>query len=81
MNKNKKNTILFLAIVVLCLTVVIVMNIVLNISEQTQPAAPKYQPPAREPIQQQEAQPVTTQEPPPAQPEYEATVSNGTILF
>ncbi len=57
------------------------MNIVLNISEQTQPAAPKYQPPAREPIQQQEAQPVTTQEPPPAQPEYEATVSNGTILF
>lgn len=81
MNKNKKNTILFLGIVVLCLTVVIVMNIVLNISEETQPAAPKYESPARERIQQQEAQPVILQESQPAQPEYEATVSNGTILF
>jgi len=80
---NKKNTILFGGIVVLCLTVVIVMNIVLNISEQKQPAAPMYEPPARESIQQQEAQPVTPREPQPEEPEpeYEATVSNGTILF
>lgn len=81
MNRNKKITILFFGIVVLCLTVVIVMNIVLNISEKTQPAAPKYEPPERERIQNQGAQPVIPQEPHPAQPEYEAAVSNGTILF
>lgn len=57
------------------------MNIALKIFEEKAPAEPVYKPPVREPIQQPEAQPVISETSPPAQPEYEAAVGNGTILF
>jgi len=57
------------------------MNIVLNISEEKASEQPFYKPPARTSLQQHEAQPVISESSPPAQPEHEASVSNGTIFF
>lgn len=79
---NKK-TILFLFFVVLCIGVVIVINIFINSPEKESPAVIDVK--ERQDLitdnrntQEQAPAPEEEQEP---RPEYEATVSNGTILF
>jgi hypothetical protein len=79
--KMKKSAMLFLGIVVLCLVVIIVMNFILIRFEQRAEAPRVDKGPAPVNVQQPQAQPPPPEEDTAARPEYEATVSNGTILF
>jgi hypothetical protein len=80
-----KNTILLLGSVVLCLVVVMVINIAINSpdKETVSPRLTKDPKSARihqhlSRVPEQASAPAEEREP---KPEYEATVSNGTILF
>jgi hypothetical protein len=78
-----KNTILFLGLVVLCVGVVIVINIAINSPEKETVAQRAVNYPKSVITHQHavQAQAPVTEEKHEPMPEYEATVSNGTILF
>jgi len=61
--------------------VVIVMNFILKITEEKEHPNPAYKPALQSSSQQPEEQPVSHETIRQPEPEYEATVSNGTILF
>jgi hypothetical protein len=83
MKRLNKNAILFSIFVILCVVVIIVINFFINRPEEVKPGPDAAEATHAVISQQQSDQaqapaPEEEQEP---RPEYEATVSNGTILF